>query len=345
MHYKRNLSQLKGIPKNWYKVFSCFSCGGGSSMWYKYAGYDVIGTCEIDKEMNLVYQTNFWQSHNFEMWVGDMAALPNESIPQELFNIDILDWSPPCSTFSTLWLREKARGKEKLFREWQAKQVLDDLFFQFLDVAEKLQPKMIIAENVSWMLKGNAKWYVKMIAQRLDDMWYTCQLFLLNWSTMWLPQKRERVFFMSSRKDLNLPKISLQFNEREIFYKEICTGKLWKALTEETKKVWMQRRAWDCSLSNIHERISGKAKRFNAVFVHHNKTPNTLVAWSDSTPIKFDRPYRIPDDEICMIGSYPLDYNFLHIKPQYLIGMSVPPLMMFKVSEQVKLQRLDLLLK
>lgn len=34
------------------KVFSCFSCGGGSSMGYKRAGFEVLGNCEIDPRMN-----------------------------------------------------------------------------------------------------------------------------------------------------------------------------------------------------------------------------------------------------------------------------------------------------
>ena len=32
-------------------VFSCFACGGGSSMGYKLAGFDVIGCNEIDHRM------------------------------------------------------------------------------------------------------------------------------------------------------------------------------------------------------------------------------------------------------------------------------------------------------
>jgi len=41
MDYKRNLSDLNNVKKNWYKVFSCFSCWWWSSMWYKNAWYDV----------------------------------------------------------------------------------------------------------------------------------------------------------------------------------------------------------------------------------------------------------------------------------------------------------------
>ena len=44
--------------KNGLKVFSCFACGGGSTMGYKLAGCDVIGCCEIDPRMNEVYVKN-----------------------------------------------------------------------------------------------------------------------------------------------------------------------------------------------------------------------------------------------------------------------------------------------
>ena len=40
--------------KNGLKVFSCFACGGGSTMGYKLAGCEVLGCCEIDPKMNEV---------------------------------------------------------------------------------------------------------------------------------------------------------------------------------------------------------------------------------------------------------------------------------------------------
>jgi len=36
------------------KVFSCFACGGGSTMGYKLAGFDVIGCNEIDHKRTLL---------------------------------------------------------------------------------------------------------------------------------------------------------------------------------------------------------------------------------------------------------------------------------------------------
>ena len=53
--------------KNGLKVFSCFACGGGSTMGYKLAGCDVIGCCEIDPKMNEVYVKNHKPKYNFLM--------------------------------------------------------------------------------------------------------------------------------------------------------------------------------------------------------------------------------------------------------------------------------------
>jgi len=41
------------------------------------------------------------------------------------------------------------------------------------------------------------------------------------------------------------------------------------------------------------------------------------------------------------IGSYPFDYNFLNNTPQYLVGMSVPPIMAAQISKQIQVQWLD----
>lgn len=117
------------------KVFSCFSCGGGSTMGYKLAGFDVIGCNEIDGRMMSIYNAN----HNprFAFLEPIQEFKQREDLPDELYNLDILDGSPPCSTFSMAGCRESAWGKERRFREGQTKQVLDTLFFDFIDLAKK----------------------------------------------------------------------------------------------------------------------------------------------------------------------------------------------------------------
>lgn len=333
------------------KVFSCFACGGGSTMGYKLAGFDVIGHNDIDKKMIEVYKENHQPKFSFHESITTFAK--RKDLPKELYKLDILDGSPPCSSFSMAGNREKDWGKEKVFREGQELQVLDTLFFDFINLAKELQPKVVVAENVKGLLLGNAKEYVIKIYEAFDKAGYYCQHFLLDASKMGVPQRRERVFFVCMRKDLaidflywqdmftEIPKIQMEFNEKFILYKDFKTNELGKKLTQETIEIWEQRIETDQSLAYIHERISGKSKRFNAVFIKDHKIPNTIAAGDDSVPIKFDVPYRICMNEVKMIGSFPQDYNFLDVKPNYLIGMSVPPVMTAQIANQIYLQWLS----
>ena len=90
------------MPKNGCKVFTTFSCGGGSSMGYKLAGYEVLGNCEIDPAINAMYVKNHHPKYNFLMGVQDFYKEENrKNIPEELYNLDILDGSPPCFVAGT----------------------------------------------------------------------------------------------------------------------------------------------------------------------------------------------------------------------------------------------------
>lgn len=63
-HYNWKLAEAN-FTKDKGKVFSCFACGGGSTMGYKLAGFDVIGCNEIDPKVNQVYVTNHAPRFNF----------------------------------------------------------------------------------------------------------------------------------------------------------------------------------------------------------------------------------------------------------------------------------------
>lgn len=343
MKYERNLKDLKDIQKNGYKVFSCFSCGGWSSMGYKNAWYEILWTCEIDPQMDKVYQTNFKTKYHYVMGVQDFKNL--KDIPEDLFDIDLLDWSPPCSTFSMAWLREKARWKEKVFREGQAKQVLSDLFFDYLDLVERIKPKVVVAENVKGMTLWKAKGYLKMIFQRFREIWYNVQLFLLNGATMGLPQRRERIFFCAYRKEFNLPKLKLDFNEKPILFKEIKHSELNDRPAKEPKvKTLLQYAKYgDWDLSEACKRYEWKENFFTHNLIYDHKVCNTITA-RDTNVVRTDKRY-LNNIELKLVWSYPLDYNFLDVDPSYLIWMSVPPLMMYRVSKEIQKQRLDLIYK
>src|SRR6185312_9605110 len=106
----------------------------------------------------------------------------------------------------------------------------------FIDLAKELQPKIVVAENVKGLLLGEAKSYVIQIYKDFEKAGYVVQHFLLDASTMGVPQRRERVFFIALRKDLAeqfmqqvdmftyLPKLTMKFNEKPIPFGEIRDG-------------------------------------------------------------------------------------------------------------------------
>jgi DNA (cytosine-5)-methyltransferase 1 len=337
--YNWNLTDgypAKRIEPNGLKVFGTFICGGGSTMGYKLAGYTHLGGVEIDPQVADIYKTNHNPKYLYNQDIREFNKLID--LPDELYNLDLLDGSPPCSSFSMAGSREKDWGKEKQFKEGQAFQTLDDLVFEYCNTIIKLQPKVFLLENVKGIISGNAKAYSKKIIQTMENAGYKVQLFLLNAASMGVPQKRERVFFIGHKKELNFKPLKLDFNEKPITYKNFKSNQLGVELTFDTRNVWEQRQPNDTSLSDIHIRISGKAKRFNAVFIKDDKVASTLAAGSDSVPIRFDIPNRVTMDECKLIGSYPLDYNFKKLAPNYLIGMSVPPIMTAQIAHQIWLQ-------
>lgn len=323
-----------GYPqKNGLKVFGTFICGGGSTMGYKLAGFEHLGGVEIDPQVADVYKTN----HNPKyLFVEDIREFANRTeFPEDLYNLDILDGSPPCSSFSMAGNREKDWGKEKVFREGQAKQRLDDLFFDYIKLAKKLQPKVVIAENVKGMLQGNAKTYVKRVKDEFEKAGYKVQLFLLNAASMGVPQKRERVFFICQRNDLNFPKLDLKFNEDSIKLGEFIDSSKGLNLSKDGKLYsdWLQRIETDKNFGDICLRTEKKQKSFGRVLIKKNDYAPTIV--SGNQYIYFDEFKEISNQDIQQIGSYPLDYNFEKIEPKYLIGMSVPPVMTAQIATEI----------
>lgn len=330
-----NLTDLKSVPKNGLKVFSCFHCGGGSTMGYKLAGFEVLGGVEIDPEMMKIYRANHDPKHSFLMGVEQFNKIPRDKIPTELFELDVLDGSPPCSSFSMSGSREKAWGEKKKFREGQSDQILDDLFFHYIETARILQPKVVVAENVKGLVMGKARGYVKQIFQMFNMAGYETQLFVLNAAFMGVPQKRERTFFVARRKDLCLPTIKLSFNEKPISVKTSLSGlihqiKFSTILSDETKKLWEKTKIGK-ALSTVHP----KGHRFNAIKTDPNGPCQTLPASPDGNPMHWNEPRRFSTLENARIQTFPDDYNHGKFKDNYITGMSVPPFMMQRIANQI----------
>ena len=325
----------KGMKHHGKKVFSCFCCGGGSSMGYKLAGYDCLGGVEIDPKVAATYKRNLNPKILYNLDIRDFNAL--EDLPPELYNLDILDGSPPCTTFSMAGKREKVWGKEKTFKEGQKKQRLDDLVFVYCDTIAKLRPKVCVLENVEGLIRGNGKAYAKRITDKLTATGYRVQVFLLNAYNMGVPSYRSRVFFIGLRNDYDLPRLTLAFNEPQIVFGEIKDNMGDPINGTLTLETWNQRKKEDASIGDTNLRIKGKNTGFNDRYAKDDEVLGTIRAGGDV--YLFSSPNKISQSEILKACSFPIDYETQNVK--FYCGMSVPPVMAAQIANQIFIQWLS----
>lgn len=323
------------------KVFSCFACGGGSTMGYKLSGYDVLGCNEIDYRMMDLYIKNHNPKYSFLEPIQEFAN--RDSFPKELYDLSIFDGSPPCSSFSMAGNRELDWGKKKKFREGQSEQVLDDLFFHFIKLAKKLQPKIIVAENVKGLLLGNAKKYVAEIYKQLKDAGYHTNHYLLNAKDMQVPQRRERVFFISVRQDLvDTCLKQVNFFDKELNinldfqHQEINFGKISDDCDTSVKDNTIASELWEKtkqgqSFSTVHP----KGHYFGDNRASKDLVLPTVIADVGHGSWHYNIKRMLNDNELIKASTFPKDYDFGNQKVKYVVGMSVPPIMMAHIADAI----------
>lgn len=359
-NYKWNLKDLENVKPNGLTVFSCFAGGGGSSQGYKMAGYDVIGCNEIDPRQMEIYKHNLKPKYSY---LEDIRTFRlRDDLPRELFELDILDASFPCSLFSSANLKaDDKKGKEVKFREGQASQVLDDLAFETIKLVTKLQPKVCVFENVKGLLQEKNKWYVEQIYSQFANIGYKICHHLINCADLGVPQKRERVFFFAVREDVEVPTSDLFGREPEMIItplmdyktvgevthcfkrKHITLGdiehdNLGKSQTEYTMGLMKHYKDGDCSLGDINQRINDKVNGFSYFIIKNSTVVNTLRAGSCDYIKVEDNCLNLSDYELLQIGSWSQDYDFKKQKVIYVLGMSVPPLAMYRISKEIEKQ-------
>lgn len=321
--------------KNGLKVFSCFACGGGSTMGYKLCGCEVLGCNEIDPRMNKVYVANHNPKYNYLEDIRDFNK--REDLPEELYNLDILDGSPPCSTFSMAGQREDAWGVEKKFREGQKEQTLDDLSFIFIETVAKLRPKVVVMENVEGLILGNAWSYVQKIYKQFNDIGYQVKHWLLKGETMGVPQTRHRVFFVATRLPFNLDSINLYFNYSPITYGMIKEGEL-KQMDKDTKfyQIASQANDKDKNIADTRKRLGEKGSAFQTLYIRDDMVVPTQRAKPDL--IDLEHIAYVSKETIRNSQTFPRDYKFdpdTYSNVGYICGMSVPPLMIKRLMTRL----------
>lgn len=321
--------------KNGLKVFSTFACAGGSTMGYKLAGCDVLGCVEIDPKINGIYRANHHPKYSYCMDLREFNKL--DDLPDELYDLDILDGSPPCTTFSMAGDREETWGQMKKFREGQAEQTLDDLAFVFIETVRKLRPKVMIMENVEGLLLGEAFSYVQRIYAELGAAGYAVHHWLCKGENMGIPQTRHRTFFVAIKASLGIDPsfLDMTFNYEPVPYSVIKRGEGPKInpLTETYKLCGLARRPdRDFADVIIRNGIDEKRRRFNVKLCWPERVLPTLPA--QLMHLRPDERQSISREDIIHASTFPEDFDFgddKYTTIAYVCGMSVPPVMMKRV--------------
>ena len=173
---KSNLTKYNGIE--------LFSGCGGMALGFKNSGINSELLVEIDKDSCETLSLNF---KNTEIVCDDIA---NVDFKKFRNTIDIVAGGFPCQAFSYA-------GKSKGFEDTRG-----TLFFDFARCVKEVMPKVAIGENVRGLISHDKGRTLSTMVRTLEDLGYNVQYKLLLAQYFNVPQKRERVFIVATRRDL-----------------------------------------------------------------------------------------------------------------------------------------------
>ena len=369
-----------------FTVISTFSGGGGSSTGYKLAGGKVLCVNEFVEEAVNTYRKNYPDT---PILPGDIKALTGQDFLDAagvgVGEIDILDGSPPCSAFSVAGklshnvheeervdlygnvTMEKISGKHsdgwgqtKNYSDGKTVENIEDLFFEFLRVAEEIKPKVIIAENVKGLTIGEAKTMYNKILKTFEKIGYEVCAQVLDSRYYGVSQTRTRVIFIAVREDvaeavgLNFMTLSSIFPEpsREVIpVKDVMAGLEYdneevKYLTEKFTNTAYWKQTGSIMPVDPDKVLTGgdyhpKGHHFNLKRLSQYAPAPTITAMgsADTTAGAFHwiEPRKLTLGELKRIMTLPDDFKLTGKWNQKAerCGRMVPPLMMQKIAESV----------
>lgn len=362
--------------KKLFTVVSLFAGAGGSSTGYRLAGGDVLAINEFVAAAQETYAENYPNTFIFK---EDIRQLSGSDILNKIgFSVgelDVLDGSPPCASFSIAGQKEKMWGVVKKYSDTEQK--TDDLFFEFARILKEVQPKVFVCENVAGITSGAASGLLgseqfsifggeeNTIYHSLVNCGYNVRYKVLNAADYGVPQGRERCIFIGVRKDINKP-ISFPIGNNEIvslgealnnefcrkenlfFYKENPPIKHIKGdgnCFNATKELFNPNNNYKIVRHGVN--VSQKDRKdISKIFVdsYSSVSPTVLTAYKglgnglvecEDESGVYIRKLSIP--ELKVICAFPSDFKLTgnYSKQWERLGRAVPPLMMKSIAEHI----------
>jgi DNA (cytosine-5)-methyltransferase 1 len=196
-----------GMPR----VLDLFAGCGGLSLGFKTAGFDIAGAIEIDPIAARTHALNFHKKTRAKQDLYAQAYDITITEPEQLIAeqqigadvaacIDAIVGGPPCQAFARVGrakLREVADHPEAFLQDARG-----NLYLRYLHYVRKLQPLIILMENVPDVVNYGGHNIPHEMCEVLSAMGYTCRYTLLNTAFYGVPQMRERMFLLAYAKEL-----------------------------------------------------------------------------------------------------------------------------------------------
>lgn len=175
-----------------YTVVDLFCGAGGLSKGFLDAGYEVVLGVDFNDKALETFEKNHDNAKAMKLDLFNHENI-NEIINylniKNKSNIDVLVGGPPCQGFSVAGPRDMNDKR-------------NSLYLAMVKLAEKLQPNVVLLENVPGMLQVNDGIGAKRIISDFKEIGYKMTPKLLYAPDYGVPQIRKRVFFVGL-KDSN----------------------------------------------------------------------------------------------------------------------------------------------
>ena len=170
-----------------YTFIDLFAGLGGFRLALESLGAKCVYSSEWDKFAQEVYCENFGEIPD-----GDITKVDENQIPKH----DILCAGFPCQAFSI-------SGKQRGFEDSRG-----TLFFDVARIVKAKKPKVVFMENVKNFATHDKGKTLSVVKSTMTELGYTFNYKVLNATDYGIPQKRERIYMVCFRNDLNINEFS-----------------------------------------------------------------------------------------------------------------------------------------
>ena len=168
------------------RFIDLFAGIGGIRLPFDEMGYKCVFSSEWDKAAADTYEANFG-----ERPAGDITKIASEDIPQH----DLLLAGFPCQAFSIM-------GKMQGFKDTRG-----TMFFEFARCIKEVRPKIAIGENVKGLMTHDGGRTLDTMLGVLDELGYDVDYRILDAQHYDVPQHRERLILMATKRDTGIKPI------------------------------------------------------------------------------------------------------------------------------------------